>query len=87
MYLRLFSIWEKFLAGSEYIFVFLTIHILHHCRLKLLSLYSTKEIMQYLLDLKVSFPLLKQKMQKNNSSQESLFDCRSAIQMIVNISS
>jgi hypothetical protein len=51
----LFSIWEKFLAGSEYIFVFLTIHILHHCRLKLLSLYSTKEIMQYLVDLKVRY--------------------------------
>jgi len=52
-----FSIWEKFLVGSEYIFVFLTIHILLHCRLKLLSLHSTKEIMQYLVDLKVRFYL------------------------------
>jgi hypothetical protein len=53
--LFVFSIWEKFIAGSEYIFVFLTIHILHHCRIKLLSLYSTKEIMQYLVDLKVRY--------------------------------
>ncbi|CAF1127051.1 unnamed protein product [Rotaria magnacalcarata] len=52
--ISLLDIWEKFLAGSEYIFVFLTIHILHHCRLKLLSLYTTKEIMQYLLDLKIN---------------------------------
>jgi hypothetical protein len=47
------SIWEKFLAGSEYIFVFLTVHILHHCRMKLLGLYSAKELLQYLVDLKV----------------------------------
>ena len=47
------SIWEKFLAGSEYVFVFLTVHILHHCRMKLLGLYSTKELIQYLVDLKV----------------------------------
>ncbi|CAF4462878.1 unnamed protein product, partial [Adineta steineri] len=33
----LLNIWEKFIAGSEYIFVFLTIHILHYCRGKLLS--------------------------------------------------
>ncbi|CAF4730487.1 unnamed protein product, partial [Rotaria sp. Silwood2] len=50
--ISLLNIWEKFLAGSEYIFVFLTIHILHHCRLKLLSLYTTTEIIQYLGDLK-----------------------------------
>ncbi|CAF4010202.1 unnamed protein product [Adineta steineri] len=49
----LLNIWEKFIAGSEYIFVFLTIHILHYCRGKLLSLYSTKEIIQYLIDLKI----------------------------------
>ncbi|UJR35300.1 hypothetical protein I4U23_028062 [Adineta vaga] len=51
--ISLLNIWEKFLAGSEYIFVFLTIHILHHCRVKLLSLYSTKEMTQYLTDLKI----------------------------------
>ncbi|CAF0723093.1 unnamed protein product [Rotaria sordida] len=51
--ISLLNIWEKFLAGSEYIFVFLTIHILHHCRLKLLSLYTNKEILQYLNDLKI----------------------------------
>ncbi|CAF0877796.1 unnamed protein product [Rotaria sp. Silwood1] len=52
--ISLLNIWEKFLAGSEYIFVFLIIHILHHCRLKLLSFYTTKEIMQYLGDLKIT---------------------------------
>ncbi|CAF1356705.1 unnamed protein product [Adineta ricciae] len=51
--ISLLNIWEKFLAGCEYIFVFLTLHILHHCRLKLLNFYSTKEMIQYLTDLKI----------------------------------
>lgn len=49
-----FSIWEKFFAGCEYIFVFLIVQILHHCRAKLLTFYSKNEITQFLSELKVS---------------------------------
>lgn len=51
--IALLNIWEKFLAGSENIFAFLTVHILHHCRLKLLNQHSSKEMTQYLIDLKI----------------------------------
>lgn len=82
-YRILFSIWEKFLAGSEYIFAFLTVHILHHCRLKLLNSHSTKEMMQYLIDLKVSFGWLTSS--ENIANKFVFFEFRSKIKQNVNI--